>query len=429
MTEAPVAPATGRDLRTRRGIWILAAAAGISGVGNGIAALAIPWFVLISTGSPAQTGLVAGVTAGGGVVAGILGGAAIDRLGFQRTSVLSDALSGISVLLIPLLHFAGVLEFWHILVLAAVGAFFDIPGFSARQSMVPALSARASMPLERGNAILQFATNGAGSLLGPVAAGVLLTLFSAPVALYFDVGTFAIAIVLISAGIAPLTRAARPVGGEGTSYWREILDGAAHIAHDPVLRAVFPTSMMANLIFMPFVVIFAVIARDEYDAAWVLGAFFGAFGVGALIGTVLYGVFGHRLPRYPHFVLSIVTISAAMTGFAFIDPLVLRVASLVLGGTVIGAMSPMMASVFQTRTPVEMLGRVNAMSGGLTSVLAPLSVLGSGVLIETSGIDAVLGVVIAGAWLMAAYTVFSPAVRRAAPAFDQTFERTAGGGD
>ena len=295
MTEAPLAPVTGRDLRTRRGIWVLAAAAGISGVGNGIAALAIPWFVLVTTGSPAQTGLVAGVTAGGGVVAGILGGAAIDRLGFQRTSVLSDALSGISVLLIPLLHFAGVLEFWHILVLAAVGAFFDLPGFSARASMVPALSARASMPIERGNAILQFATNGAGSLLGPVAAGVLLTVFSAPVALYFDVGTFAIAIVLVSAGIAPLARAARPVDGEGTSYWREILDGAAHIARDPVLRAIFPTSMMANLIFMPFVVIFAVIARDEYDAPSVLGLFFGAFGFGALIGTVFYGVFGHRL--------------------------------------------------------------------------------------------------------------------------------------
>jgi len=125
------------------------------------------------------------------------------------------------------------------------------------------------------------------------------------------------------------------------------------------------------------------------------------------------------------FVTSIVTISAAMTGFAFIDPLVPRVGSLVVGGSAIGMMSPMISSLFQTRTPQAMLGRVNAMSGGLQSMLAPVSLVGAGLLIESSGVDAVLVVVIAGAWVMACYTVLSPTIRRAAPAFEQGAEGAA----
>jgi len=411
--------------RERGGIWILAAAQAISGVGNGIAAIAIPWFVLETTDSPARMGLVAAVTAAAAVVAGVLGGAAIDRLGFQRTSVLSDVMSGLSVLLIPLLHFAGVLEFWHIVLLAAFGALFDIPGFSARQSMVPALSARAGMPIERGNSIQQVASNAATSLIGPGVAGMLIAVFSTPIALYFDVASFAVAIVLVGLVIAPLPRVRAADPAERTSYMREVLDGAAHIFNDRVLRAVFPVFMMANLLFSPFIVIFAVIARDDYGSAWILGAFFSAFGLGAVVGTVVFGAIGHRIPRYRLFVTSIVTISAAMTGFAFIDPLVPRIGSLVVGGSAIGMMSPMISSLFQTRTPQAMLGRVNAMSGGLQSVLAPVSLVGAGLLIESSGVDAVLVVVIAGAWVMACYTVLSPTIRRAAPAFEQGAEGAA----
>jgi hypothetical protein len=103
MSDASTQASSAEGIRTSSEIWILATAQGISSAGNGIAALAIPWFVLTTTDRPAKTGIVAASTAAAGVVAGLLGGAAIDRLGFQRTSVLSDLLSVISVLMIPVL--------------------------------------------------------------------------------------------------------------------------------------------------------------------------------------------------------------------------------------------------------------------------------------------------------------------------------------
>jgi hypothetical protein len=120
-----------------------------------------------------------------------------------------------------------------------------------------------------------------------------------------------------------------------------------------------------------------------------------------------------------------VVIAAAMIGFAFFDPLGLRVASLIVGGLAVGGMSPMVSSLFQARTPAAMLGRVSAMIGGLTSILAPLSVLAAGVMIEVASLDSVLTVIIAGVWLMAASAVLSPQMRAAAPAFDERVAGTA----
>lgn len=424
MDDRAVSPVAG--VRTRHGIWILAAAQAISSVGNGVAALAIPWFVLVTTGSPARMGVVAAVQAGAGVVAGLLGGAAIDRLGYQRTSVLSDVMSATSVLLIPLLHFGGVLEFWHIVLLTAWGAVFDVPGVSARRAMVPALSARAGMPIERANSILELGTSGAAILLGPILAGALMAAIGPARALYVDVATFVIAILLVGLAIPPLARRVASRDAVGSSYWRELADGAAHILHDRVLRTMAPVAIGFNLVLSPMIVVFAVIALEDHDSSSVLALFVAAFGVGVVTGTVVFGAIGHRFGRYQMFVTSTVVIASSITGFALFDLLALRAVALTVGGVASGSVNPMLATLFQTRTPAEMLGRVQAMTAGVSNVLAPLGTLAAGVIIESWSLDAALAIMIAGVWLLAAYSGLAPPMRRAAPAFDEEFDAVEG---
>jgi len=70
-------------------------------VGNTFAALAIPWFVLQTTGSASKTGITGFFTILPVVLAGFLGGALVDRLGYKRSSILADVASCIPVALIP----------------------------------------------------------------------------------------------------------------------------------------------------------------------------------------------------------------------------------------------------------------------------------------------------------------------------------------
>ncbi|MGH2593842.1 MAG: MFS transporter, partial [Anaerolineae bacterium] len=74
-------------------------------VGNVFATIAIPWFVLQTTGSATQTGITGFFTILPVVLAGFFGGTLIDRVGYKRTSIIADLASGVTVALIPFLHF------------------------------------------------------------------------------------------------------------------------------------------------------------------------------------------------------------------------------------------------------------------------------------------------------------------------------------
>ncbi|HBY46483.1 MAG TPA: MFS transporter, partial [Chloroflexi bacterium] len=122
-------------------------------------ALVIPWFVYVTTGSAARTGLVAFASLLPVVLAGMAGGLIVDRVGFKHASVVSDILSGVTVAIIPTLHLLGLLRFWQLLILVFIGALLDIPGSAARQSMIPRLAARSGASLETANAGMQVASS------------------------------------------------------------------------------------------------------------------------------------------------------------------------------------------------------------------------------------------------------------------------------
>src|SRR5215210_6766557 len=79
----------------------------ISLCGTRVSMIAIPWLVLTTTGSAAQTGMVAFAELLPLVVVQALAGPLIDRLGARRVAITGDVLSMVVVGMIPLLHLVG----------------------------------------------------------------------------------------------------------------------------------------------------------------------------------------------------------------------------------------------------------------------------------------------------------------------------------
>src|SRR5919106_4964319 len=123
----------------RAPLYALFGADAISLTGNSVAQLAFPWFVLITTGSPALTGLAVFFNFLPVVLAGFFGGVIVDRLGFRTTSVIADLGSAAAVAAIPLLHSTAGIELWQLLALVFLGALLDAPGTTARQALFPDL--------------------------------------------------------------------------------------------------------------------------------------------------------------------------------------------------------------------------------------------------------------------------------------------------
>ncbi|MCW5858226.1 MAG: hypothetical protein KIS63_08060, partial [Caldilineales bacterium] len=142
-------------------LYALFAANAVSLVGNVFTLIAIPWFVLQTSGSATQTGITGFFAIAPAVLAGFLGGALIDRLGYKRTSVIADLASSVTTALIPLLYFTVGLEFWQLLVLVFLGSLLDAPGGTARSALLPELAEQAGMPIERATSLTHVIERGA----------------------------------------------------------------------------------------------------------------------------------------------------------------------------------------------------------------------------------------------------------------------------
>ncbi|MFL6003205.1 MAG: MFS transporter, partial [Nocardioides sp.] len=85
--------------------WLTSEA--ISITGTRVSMIALPWFVLTTTGSASKTGLVALAEMLPLVILKVLGGPIIDRIGARRVSITCDLLSVLVVGSIPLLYQSG----------------------------------------------------------------------------------------------------------------------------------------------------------------------------------------------------------------------------------------------------------------------------------------------------------------------------------
>ena len=141
----------------------------ISLAGSAAALVAIPWFVLQTTHSPAKAGITGFFITLATVTAAFFGGGLVDRLGFKRTSIAADVASGVAVAIIPLLYVTVGLQYWELLVLVFVGNLLDAPGNTARDALIPELAEQAGMSLEQAGAAIQAAERGARMVGAPLA--------------------------------------------------------------------------------------------------------------------------------------------------------------------------------------------------------------------------------------------------------------------
>ena len=123
---------TSGQLARARQLLRAIAAQSASTLANQIVAFVIPWLVLVRTGSALNAGTVAFATGVAAVIGTVGGGVIVDRIGARATSLLSDMLSLVTVVAVPVALLADFLPLWFILVTQTLGILFDGPGKHAR---------------------------------------------------------------------------------------------------------------------------------------------------------------------------------------------------------------------------------------------------------------------------------------------------------
>ena len=398
----------------RTPILALLGANAVSETGNVLAFVAMPWFVLQTTGSAAKTGLTGGAFLLAAVVAGVVGGPVLDRIGFKRASIVADLASAVAVASIPLLFHTIGLAFWELLALVFLGGFLDAPGHTARQSLVPDLAGKARMRIERANSAFQGIQH-ASFLLGPPLAGVLIVLLSPSNVLWIDAATFVVSAALVAAlvpSVAPRSGTAAAEPRRAGAYLAELAEGITFIRRDRLVSWMFGIGVVANFLVLPlFAVVLPVYAEQTYGSAVDLGLMLGGFGSGALSGTLLYGAFGHLLPRRATLVSAIVLMGLPFWVLVATPSLGITIGALFVAGFALGPPNPLTYSVLQERTPPRMLGRVLGASVSLSMVAVPIGMVLCGFALEILGLRPTLAGISSSYLAVGLLSFLSPALR------------------
>jgi len=368
-------------------IYALLLASAISNVGNMLTMIALPWFVLETTGSAAMTGLVGFFVALPNFVAGIFGGTLVDRLGYKRVSIIADLVSGFGVLMVPLLYITTGIAFWQLLTFVFIGALLDIPGLTARRAMLPELTKQGGLRLEQVNSAFE-SVQYLALLLGPPLAGVLIGFMGAENVLWLDAGTFVVSAALVAIAVPSPRQAVRAVGGR---YLDELKAGLRFLRGDRLLFSMAVSVGIGNFLSASVLaVIYPVFVNDEYGRASVLGLMATAFGVGGLLGAIIFGAYGHRLPRRAIWVVSFMMVPVEFFVILLTTSLPVILAVLAITAVFSGPINALMVTIRHERIPPPLRGRVFSTFSAITAVATPLGILIAGYAIEAISLRATI---------------------------------------
>ena len=335
----------------------------ISLTGTNMTTVALPWFVLATTGSTVKMGLVLACQTLPAFALGIPGGSVVAALGARRSLVLGDSLRAPLLGSIPILHAAGALSFPTLLVLVTLIGIFSVPYAAAASSMLPEIVGENEQEVARAQAALQVAIQVTG-IVGPVTAGVLIPVLGAPQMLYLDAASYAVSALIVLAFV----RGGR-VHPERT---RGVFTGVRYVVGDSLLGSILTVALLAHVALAALFASLPALAYRDFHDARTAGVLFTADAVGSVLGGLVAVRLARRVQPLRLGIVGFAAMALPIWLLTLGTPLPLAVVVLFvfgLGGPL--GVSPISA-ILTTRAPAAIRPQVVAAFLAISSAGTPL---------------------------------------------------------
>ncbi len=376
----------------------------LSGVGLSTSVIAFPLLVLALTGSAAASGLVLGAIAAGQLLAGLPGGALVDRWDRKAIMLSCEATQVVAAGSLVVALWWDVAKVAHLIVVAVVmgacAALFRPAEDACLPRVVPAEQLSTAVALNAARAsVAQLSGTAAGGFLFAVARFVPFVA---------DALAHAVAcILLVFLRVPP--REVRPAPARHLG--REITAGLQWVWGQRHIRVTALCADVLNLFFGAFYLIVIVLAVARGVPSGQVGIMAAMLGVGGLLGALVASRLSQVLSPY-------VSIIAVFWVMAALTPVAAFVSSGYLLGVLLAAMALLPATANTTiitrqllLTPDDLRGRLSSVLGLVTGVAAVLGpVLGGLLAAAVSGTVAVL-VCAGGIAAAAVVATLSPTLR------------------
>jgi MFS family permease len=360
----------------------------ISLVGTWMQQVAQAWLVLQLTHDPLWLGLVAVAQFGPVIIFGLFGGVIADQLPKRQTLLVTQAVAMILAFILFGLTATGVIEVWHVLILAALlgtNNAFDMP---TRQSFAVEMVGRDDMTNAVGLNSAQF---NASRVLGPAVAGLLIGAFDISIAFLLNglsyLAVIAAYLAMRDSELRPVAPVARPTSVRGV--FDNLAEGIRYVRNTPlVLLAVVVVGLVATF-GMNFQVLIPPLADNVLNVGPSgYGFLMAASGLGSTIAA-LWIAFSRKVGPTPivagAIALGLGSIPlAASSSFG-----IALVAMFIVGAGGIG-MAVAANTVIQMSVPDQLRGRVMSVYTTTFAASVPAGGLLMGAIASTWGVPLAL---------------------------------------
>lgn len=255
----------------------------VSLVGTWMQTTAQSWLVLTLTGSAADLGIVTALQSLPVLVVGFFGGLVADWMPKRRLIIITQSIQMALALALGVLVSTGLIEVWHLYVIAALLGLtnaFDMP---ARQAFVVEMVGREDLMNAVALGSMQF---NAARIVGPAIAGISIALIGVTGSFFANAASFAAVIgglfMMRPADFFEVEQAPR------TSVLASLAEGGRYVLRTPVILMITLLVGLLGLFAFNGPVLIPIFAKDILNSgAAGFGGLMAAQGIGALLAALL----------------------------------------------------------------------------------------------------------------------------------------------
>ncbi len=330
---------------------------GTSFIGSMLTQVAVPVEVYAITKSSLYVGFVGLAGLVPIVVFGLWGGAIADSMDRRALYFWSSVLTWLVTLALLAQTLLNLNNVWLILALVVVQSGAFAVASSARGAIIPRI---VSLDLVPSANTLNFTVGNVGQVLGPLIAGVLVSLH------HGFAYAYGVDAVLFTAALYSALRLPHipPDGGVKRPGMRAVAEGLKFIAVRPVLVMSFAVDIAAMVLAMPRS-LYPAVADQRFHGT--VGPLYAAIAIGAVIAGASSGWIGRIRRQGRALTFAIIGWGACVALSGLAHQLWLCVALLAFAGAADLVSAVYRQTILQTYAPDEMRGR---MQGVFTAVVA-----------------------------------------------------------
>jgi MFS family permease len=349
------------------------------------------------TGGATFIGIITFAQLGPMLILSPLGGAIADRV---NRRVLMVSIASTQALLSLALAYVATQEdpskalLFGIVLCIGIGASINAP---AANAILPSLVGREDL---QGAVALSSASMNASRVVGPILGGAVAALGGAPLVFIVNAATYGFVILALMTANANFA----PSGARHASPLKQLAGGLAEARRDRVIGRVLVTIAVYSLFCLVFIYQMPKIAAEQFGLeGWRYTVLFSTFGLGAFSGALSMGSWLSRFARPTIVRIGMVVFATALTTFALAGNAWVGFPAVFVAGASYFAIVTALITILQLRVHDEVRGRVMGLWMMAWAGLVPVGGLVGGIVVDATGMTAVL---LAGAVVAALLAVF-----------------------